>query len=258
MRETAAARQALLERCHANYAECLRVIARLLGGAIEEEDGAALIATGLPAAMFNPVMVFQTPAEPRALIERARYFYGRRGLPWLIRAAGTATAPIAQAAAESGLHASSPVPGMLLDPLAGTPPVVPGFEIRPVADERALDTYLEVLGDGFGIPREMTALLFTPAWFETLDCTFYLGYLEGEPVATGMRFTSHGIAGVYNISTLPGRRKRGLGEAITWRSALDGLAEGCVASSLQASEMGFPIYARMGFRHVVDYQTWDS
>jgi predicted GNAT family acetyltransferase len=73
-----------------------------------------------------------------------------------------------------------------------------------------------------------------------------------------MRFTSHRIAGVYTVATLPEFRGRGLGEALTWRAALDGLVEDCVAASLQASRMGFPIYARMGFRHVVDYETWGS
>jgi predicted acetyltransferase len=72
-----------------------------------------------------------------------------------------------------------------------------------------------------------------------------------------LRYTSHRIAGVHNVSTLPEFRGRGLGEAMTWHAALDGRAEGCIASALQASAMGFPIYERMGYRHVVSYETWD-
>ncbi len=41
-----------------------------------------------------------------------------------------------------------------------------------------------------------------------------------------------------------------------WRAAADGRAEGCLASALQASAEGFPVYARMGYRHVADYRTW--
>jgi predicted GNAT family acetyltransferase len=76
------------------------------------------------------------------------------------------------------------------------------------------------------------------------------------PVATAMRFSSHRIAGVFNVSTIPEYRRRGIGEAMTWRAAVDGLAEGCIASALQASEMGLPIYQRMGYRQVLTYQVW--
>ena len=48
----------------------------------------------------------------------------------------------------------------------------------------------------------------------------------------------------------------GSGAALTWRAAADGRAEGCLASALQSSEEGFPVYRRMGYRHVTDYQTW--
>jgi predicted GNAT family acetyltransferase len=71
-----------------------------------------------------------------------------------------------------------------------------------------------------------------------------------------MRFASHGIAGVYNVSTIPSRRRRGIGAAITCRAALDGVAEGCDASTLQASVLGDPVYRRMGYRAALTYHTW--
>jgi hypothetical protein len=43
---------------------------------------------------------------------------------------------------------------------------------------------------------------------------------------------------------------------LTWRAALDGRAEGCLASALQSSRMAFPLYQRMGYRQVIVYQTW--
>jgi len=59
--------------------------------------------------------------------------------------------------------------------------------------------------------------------------------------------------GIYNISTLPTARRHGYGEAMTMRIVADGLARGCDVATLEASEMGYPIYARLGFRKVVDY-----
>ena len=40
---------------------------------------------------------------------------------------------------------------------------------------------------------------------------------------------------------------------MTARVAADGVAAGCDVAMLQASEMGGPVYERMGYRSVVEY-----
>ncbi len=40
---------------------------------------------------------------------------------------------------------------------------------------------------------------------------------------------------------------------MTARVAADGASAGCDVATLQASEMGYPIYERFGFRTVVEY-----
>jgi predicted acetyltransferase len=61
---------------------------------------------------------------------------------------------------------------------------------------------------------------------------------------------------VYNIATVEGARRRGYGTAMTVRVALDGRAAGCDVAALQASEMGRPIYERLGYRTVVRYRAF--
>ena len=84
----------------------------------------------------------------------------------------------------------------------------------------------------------------------------YTGFLDGEPVATSALFMSNHVAGVYNVATLNAYRRRGFGEAMTWHAVREGAAAGCGMASLQASEMGRPIYERMGFRLVAGYKTY--
>jgi hypothetical protein len=51
----------------------------------------------------------------------------------------------------------------------------------------------------------------------------------------------------------PGRR-RGYGEALTWAAVAGGQRAGCTIASLQASALGKPVYARMGFSDVLGYE----
>lgn len=50
----------------------------------------------------------------------------------------------------------------------------------------------------------------------------------------------------------------GIGTAASWATAVAGRAWGCDPIVLQATEMGLPIYERMGFRTVVRYITFPS
>lgn len=93
-----------------------------------------------------------------------------------------------------------------------------------------LRTYNDTLSIGYGIPRDWLAIFDAPDTLEIHGIAFYLGYLDGVPVATSMRVTSHRIAGIYNVATLPEYWQRGLGAALTWRVVLDGRDEGCLAS----------------------------
>ena len=75
----------------------------------------------------------------------------------------------------------------------------------------------------------------------------YLGCLEGQPVATAELTIAGGVAGLYNITTLPAYRGRGIGSAMTWQPLLDARAAGLGAAVLQAADAGVNVYRRIGF-----------
>ena len=62
------------------------------------------------------------------------------------------------------------------------------------------------------------------------------------------------VLGVFNVATVPGARGRGVGRAVTLAALRDGAAAGCRMAVLQASEMGHPVYERLGFR---DFGAYD-
>jgi hypothetical protein len=77
--------------------------------------------------------------------------------------------------------------------------------------------------------------------------SFYVGYLDGIPVATSELVFGGAVAGLYSVCTLQAYRRRGFGAALATRPMLDAHAQGCDTAILQASAGGAGIYARLGF-----------
>ncbi len=72
--------------------------------------------------------------------------------------------------------------------------------------------------------------------------------VDGEEVATAMAVDFDRDCGIYNVGTLQGARRRGLGTALTALHVHDALARGCQTASLQSTEMAEGVYAAVGFR----------
>ena len=77
---------------------------------------------------------------------------------------------------------------------------------------------------------------------------FLLGRLNGEPVATSSLLLAGGIVGIYDVSTAPEARGRGIGTAMTAAAVETARAHGYEIAFLQPSAMGKPLYHRVGFR----------
>jgi GNAT superfamily N-acetyltransferase len=138
-------------------------------------------------------------------------------------------------------------------------PLPSGLRIIEVKDTNTLKTWCHVTSVGFGMPEPAeTALL---EWFKTdieynQPVKFYLGLLEGKPVATSMYFLGEGVVGIYFVATLPEARNRGIGFAVTQKPLREGREIGYRTGILQASRMGEPVYRKMGFKEYCRVQSY--
>jgi ribosomal protein S18 acetylase RimI-like enzyme len=128
---------------------------------------------------------------------------------------------------------------------------VKGLEIQRVRSAQALDTFAGLLASNWEPPDRWVIEFYRQAARAVLSDAspqwFYIGVLDGEPVATAELAIGGGVVGLYNISTLPLYRARGIGAAMTHRPLVDARAAGWPAAILQAAEAGLGLYRRLGF-----------
>jgi GNAT superfamily N-acetyltransferase len=66
-------------------------------------------------------------------------------------------------------------------------------------------------------------------------------------------FRTDEVVGIHNVATIESARGRGYGTAMTWATIADA-EPGVRVAVLKASALGRPVYERMGFRAVVEYE----
>ncbi len=247
--------ECLVARGHRNFAAFYQAIAAQHGVAAEA-DGVMVAATDFQVPWLNIAVATRPPVDPNAALAWTASTFARHPVPWLLYAADEAAEAIAPAAERAGLVPDHTEPGMLLDPIPAATAAPPGLEIRRVDRAALLAAYQEVFAEAYEAPLDLSTRAFSPAVAGALDHTLYVGFVDGLPVAIVNRLTSHRIAGIFAVGTIPAYRRRGLAAAMVRRAAADGRAEGCLASYLQSWEMGVGVYRELGYRPVVQYRTW--
>ncbi len=80
-----------------------------------------------------------------------------------------------------------------------------------------------------------------------------MGYLNGEPVGTASVYVGDHHLEVEYISTMLAARGRGMGRALT---ATATSAYPNLPAMLIASDLGRPVYERLGYRAILRYTLW--
>jgi GNAT superfamily N-acetyltransferase len=139
----------------------------------------------------------------------------------------------------------------------------PRVEIQRVEESARLRTWTETFVVGYELPPFWAAPIFE--LYDSLrEAGFpprcYLAYRDGEPVGTSTMFFGAGVAGIYDVATVPSARGQGIGAAMTRVPLLEARAEGYRVGVLQSSAMGLRVYERIGFRTVcrLEHFAWKA
>lgn len=210
-------------------------------------------ATGVPTPFFNRVFVFEAPAgDLSAAIE----WMSDRDAPFRVFVADPAVETVENHRRGLDLVKTGEQPGMAMTPLDGVPPRDSVVEITEVTGPEEREEYSTVTGSAFGWPPEVVEPIDRAA-LAANGVRLFLGRVDGQTAACGLLVRTGDVAGVYSIAVMEEFRRQGIGEAMTWEVLRVGRDDGCQAGVLQSSEMGYPLYERMGFETVVTYHQFE-
>lgn len=245
-----------------NLAEHVAYVqARTAGMHVEDDAGLLLVDSGLPSDTFNKILRARLAAEDAGTrIRAAAGHFREKDLPFTWWA-GPLSQPdeLPRLLADEGLRAAETELGMAAfrESLPARIDLPDGLEIRRVTDAEALGHFARINAANWDPPDPAVGEFFHRAAPLLLrrgcPMRLYAGYLRGEPAATAELFLGGGAAGIHMVSTLRTFRRRGIGIAMTWHCASEGLRAGQETVVLQASSDGAPVYARLGFQAVCEF-----
>jgi GNAT superfamily N-acetyltransferase len=247
-------RMALIEACEANYRAYCPPYTVLPGISYHEEPGAIwFIANGPPGNM-----VLHTDFAPDAIDAHiddliARMSRLATGGWWQVTPLSR-PADLAEHLLAHGLTPTEDHPVMVMDlaMLADEMPLPQGTTLERVTNDAMLREWWLASAAGFETAPERAqayhdtyaALGYDP------ECLFqhYTAYQNGLAVASTSLLRAAGLAGIYDVSTIPVARRQGLATTITWHTLREARAMGEQVAVLQSSPEGYAVYQRLGFR----------
>ncbi len=239
-----------------NGAEFLLALGRAAGAELRDDGRVSWTVGNCPIDYHNAVVRADlSPEEADGEIEASLERMRAHGVPGSWHVGPSMRPPdLGERLVAHGFEYGGDDIGMAAD-LSALPEEVPtpeGFAAERVRDEEGLVAWVETLGSGFGegpVEAEWVGEAYRRLGFGDEDrLRHYLGRLGGGPVATATLYLGAGVAGVYFVSTVEHARRRGIGAAVTLAALREARDLGYRTGVLGSSEMGYPVYRRLGFR----------
>jgi len=219
-----------------------------------DHDELLLVDSGLPTDTFNKIArVRLSAASAEQKIRVAIQCFKDAGRPFTAWV-GPCSRPLDLEARlqRCGLMESESEVGMIAAPAALTPAIRHvALVVRRVKTPEQLNDFAAVNAANWDPPDTNVIEFFRRAapllLADNCPMRLFVGYAEGQAVASSELFMSKDVAGIHMVSTRREFQRRAYGLAMTWTAADEGRRMGARLISLQASDQGLPVYERLGF-----------
>jgi GNAT superfamily N-acetyltransferase len=226
-----------------------------VGSRVYERDGiAAQVSTAVPdASLFNSVASRDAGAL-RAALPSLEAIYDEAGVRawtvWVHESDIEAAALLRDAG--HVLDAAPEGMGCALHELIAPD----GLDELEYTDSPAIEELQLVLAQGYGFPLHVTqsTVGVVPGGPNTL---VGVARADGRPACTAQVTVAGEDAGVYAVATVPKARGRGLARRLQYLLLQRARELGARTTTLQASKLGGPVYAALGYKSFGPMNMWE-
>lgn len=229
---------------------------------VRESEGVTLINSNESSDMFN--IICKTQANNLPELQQAINFFNDENLPfsWWV---GFKNEPMTLSEQLATLHCAKTENELGMAIVLSELPeklIYPHLMIQQVDNEIQLNHFVKVLTDL--IPDEKIPIenFYSRSKKHLLTekslLKLFVGYLNDKPVATSALFCYAGVAGIWDIVTLPDARRKGIGTDMTLHALSAGKNCGFLVGVLTASDEGQFVYRKLGFKPMQQFFVYNK
>lgn len=239
-------------------------------GLVEVRDGLQLVSSSIDFSPFNSALLTQPiPAHDsrdfESCVAAAADFFRQRNERWSFwlcddLVPSTVLKRARMIFLKHRLRLSSEPPGMISDHLEPIRRELPGdLMVSPVCDVKTRNDFSGVTACTFDLPHSICREVYQTERSWSGSMQGWIGYVRQEPVATCATVVSSGVIGMYTVGTMPHFRKRGYSELMMRYVLAETQSQtGLTTSILQATQAGYPMYHKMGYRKATQFSIYLS
>lgn len=225
--------------------------------------GLSLAYSGVPYGLFNTAVLSEPlPTDFPGLLTSAERYFARKRSPWSVWICEDFFTPTERRRSSLSLSAMGlknvmEAPGMITRTLSPPRDHLPKIEVRAVGDPETSSDFAAIMASSFVVPLDMSRRIYASPSLWKGPVKGFLAYRDGIPVSTAAIVIGGDAIGLYAVATRPEYQRQGFGEALMRMILSDTVADtGFETLVLQSSSPGYPLYLRMGFRHITRFSVF--
>ena len=224
------------------------------GYAVRLTPDAALVVSGEAVADLNYAVIAAGPAPEERLREFSQAV-GARGVPIVLIVSAEVAEPLAPLAGEAGFRHVGSMPLMTCRATPATPPRGP-IQVTRVAGTDDLRQANALVSRAFALPEDAVQRAFGPPLLASPGVDVFLAQQGPTPVSSVQTTRFGGAVGVWAMATPPEHQRKGAGRALLEHVMRYHREREATLFYLCATEAGYPLYERLGFRTAAEGLVW--